>query len=683
MRENVFSAGRAFRFRRFVRKSYSAFNSMHRQVSIGVLAGSMLTFVHATEVAAQSQTTTARDSLPEEVLELDELLVTSSKAELNLHQTAKIVSVITREDIARQPVQSVQDLLKNIVGLDVRQRGSNGVLAGISVRGGTFEQTAVLLNGANISNPQTAHYSLDIPVNLSDIEQIEIIQGPTSLLYGAGAFSGGVNIVTKNAPEKSLSLNLEGGMHSLFHSEARIAYASSPQNSNSLSLGYNTSSGYRDNSDYDVLNVFWQSRFQSSQSKLDIQAGFNEKKYGANTFYSAEYPNQYDDTRSIFASLRGEAGTTLKFIPQLYWNRHYDTFHLFRPGTFNVPDWYTAPNNHRTDVFGFNLNTQYKWRAGITNVGGEIRNEGIYSSVLGRPLGENKGDFQYSDHRTNISYFIEHTFIYHRFTLGVGLLTNYNTAFEDEFDFFPNLNLSYWLTDRWKIFASWNNATRMPTFTDLYYKGKTHKGNSDVRPEKSEAFELGAKYHTSLFSASISGFYMKGKRMIDWVKENPDDLWESRNLTNLDKIGFEAQFNVQLKAIHPSLGESRLDLGYMFIDQNKESGDLISNYVLDYLKHKCTIGLYHPIVNGFSADWQFRWQDRKGTYTKYEDLKSAYEAEYKPFGILDVKLNWKRNNWNVYVALNNVFDVRYFDLGNIPQPGHWFMGGVSYKLSAK
>ena len=689
MRNFVSLKNRAFRFRRFARKAYAAFNSMHKAVTIGVLSGCMLTFAHATAATAQSDNILVRDSLPDEVRELEELVVTSSKAEMSLQQTAKLVTVITREEIARQPVQSIQDLLKNVVGLDIRQRGSNGVLAGISVRGGTFEQTAVLLNGANITNPQTAHYTLDIPVNLSDIEQIEIIQGPTSLLYGAGAFSGGVNIVTKKRPEKSVYLNLEGGMHSLLHSQARVSYDHAPKenagNSNlhysgSLSAAYNTSSGYRDNSDYEIFNLFWQSQLRTDRSKLDLQFGINNKAYGANTFYSAAYPDQYDETRSLFASAKGEFGQSLKWIPQLYWSRHYDTFHLFRPGADKVPDWYTNPNDHRTDVFGLNMNTRYRWKAGTTSTGGEIRNEGIFSNVLGKPLDAAKGNYLYSDNRTNLSYFVEHTFVYGRLALDAGILANYNTAFKDDFGFYPNLNLAYWPADSWKIFVSWNNATRVPTFTDLYYKGATHKGNSSVRPEKSESFEGGMKYQTPLLTASLTGFFMKGKNLIDWVKEDPADLWESRNLTNLDKVGFETQLDFRLGKIHPLFGNSRLKTAYMFTNQTKESGDLISNYVLDYLKHKFTAGLYHPIFKGFSADWQFRWQQREGSYTKYENLIPAYETRYPSFGILDLKLNWKQDNWTVYLTINNLFDTEYYDLGNIPQPGIWVLGGLSYRF---
>ncbi|GHU82823.1 hypothetical protein FACS189415_3930 [Bacteroidia bacterium] len=646
-------------------------------VSIGVITGCMLTFAHATEAAAQNQPSLIRDSIPEQ--ELEEATVTSSRAELTLNQTAKLVAVITRDEIARQPVESVQDLLKNVVGLDVRQRGSNGVLAGISVRGGTFEQTAILLNGANLSNPQTAHYSLDLPVNLSDIERIEIIQGPSSLLYGAGAFSGGINIVTKKNSGTGVFLQAQGGTHELFGAEVRGSLQSGSSN-HSLSAGYNSSEGYIANSDYKLFNALWQSNFRVYNSKLDIQLGVNDKEYGANTFYSAAYPNQFDDTRSIFAAIKGEGGTKLKFTPQIYWNRHFDSFHLFRPGTPDIPSWYTNPNYHRTDVFGANLNTQYKWQAGITNIGGEIRNEGVYSSVLGKPLTMPEGKYTHSDNRTNISYFLEHNFLLDKFTLGFGLLANYNTAFADDFNFYPNINAAYWVTEHFKLFASWNNATRMPTFTDLYYKGATHKGNSDVQPEKSEAFELGVKYNHPSISVSANGYYMKGKNLIDWVKERPEDLWESRNLTDLDKLGFETNVSLRFNQWIPQLSTTQLNLGYAFMNQSKDAGNLISNYVLDYLKHKFTAGLSHPIYKGLSADWQFRWQEREGAYTQYIDYKAATEIGYPAFSVLDVKLKWQVKTFNIYLKANNLFNVNYYDLGNIPQSGFWLIGGFSKSI---
>ncbi|MDR1610150.1 MAG: TonB-dependent receptor, partial [Candidatus Symbiothrix sp.] len=663
MKQKRFKLLWAFRFRRFARKNYAVFNSLHKVINTGVVAGCMLTFAATTETAAQSQVSAIRDSIPEQ--ELEELIVTGSKAELTMNQTAKLVTVITRDEIARQPVESVSDLLKSIVGLDVRQRGPNGVLSGVAVRGGTSEQTAILLNGANLTNPQTGHYNLDFPINLSDIERIEIIQGPTSLLYGAGAFSGGINIVTKKNSDTGLSLEAKSGMHKLFEVNARETIKAGASG-HSLSSGYASSEGYIYNSDYQIINALWQSNFTvNAHSYLDFQWGMNDKKYGANTFYSAAYPDQYDETRSLFAAVKASTGTKLKVTPQLYWNRHFDHYQLIK----NQP---TGENFHRTDVLGFNLNVQYKWKAGISNFGGEIRNEEIISSNLGKDSLFNRKSYRLTDNRTNLSAFLEHSFVFEKFTLNLGLLAIYNTAFSNDAGLYPSVNAAYWLTPNWKIFASWNNATRMPTFTDLYYKGKTHKGNSDVRPEKSVSLELGLKYVHPAVSASANGFYMKGTSLIDWVKHHPDSLWESRNLTDLDKSGFETNLTLNIAKIFPKIPDTHLSLGYMFMHQTKEASGLISNYVMDYLKHKFTAGLSHPVYKNLSADWQFRWQDRAGSYTKYKNnLTTGVETPYEPFSILDVKFNWKINRVNLSLNINNLFDTYYFDLGNVPQPGVW------------
>ncbi|MDR1631355.1 MAG: TonB-dependent receptor [Dysgonamonadaceae bacterium] len=672
MKQKIFKLKQALRFRRFARKNYAVFNSLHKVINTGVITGCMLTFAATTETAAQSRVSAVGDSIREQ--ELEELIVTGSKAELTMTQTAKLVTVISRAEIERQAVESVSDLLKSIVGLDVRQRGPNGVLSGVAVRGGTFEQTAILLNGANLTNPQTGHYNLDLPINLSDVERIEIIQGPTSLLYGAGAFSGGINIVTKKNSDTGLSLEAKGGMHKFFEAGAREAVKTGASG-HSLSSGYASSEGYMRNSDYQTFNALWQSNFSiNAHSHLDLQWGINDKKYGANTFYSAAYPDQYDESRSLFAAIKATTGQILKITPQLYWNRHFDHYQLIK----NQP---TGENFHRTDVVGFNLNIQYGWIAGITNFGGEIRNEGIISGNLGKDSLFNRKPYLLTDNRTNLSAFLEHSFVFEQFTLNLGLLANYNTAFTGDAGLYPSVNAAYWLTPNWKIFASWNNATRMPTFTDLYYKGRTHKGNSDVRPEKSVSLEWGLKYVHPAVSASANGFYMKGVNLIDWVKQHPDSLWETRNLVDLDKTGFETNFTLNMAKIFPKVSGVHLRLGYMFIHQTKDASGLISNYVMDYLKHKFTAGLSHPIYKNLSADWQFRLQDRAGSYTEYKNNQTTgIETPYKPFSILDVKFNWKMNRVNLFLNINNLFDTYYFDLGNVPQPGIWITGGIKYKL---
>ena len=670
----------AFRFKRFARKSYSIFNSMHKAITIGVLSGCTLVSAHAAYAEPEERMVaeTSLDTISP--TELDEVVVTASRVGMPLNLAAKQVTIVTKQEIERSPVRSIEDLLNHVAGVDILQRGPHGVQADISLRGGSFDQTAILLNGINLTSPHTGHYSFDIPVNLSDIERIEIVKGPSSLVYGASAFSGGINIITKKDKETNAFAKLEGGMNGLLGAEARGATRMG-RSVHTLSAGYKRSDGYIRNSDYGITNLHWKSHFDAEGSAIDIQAGLNDKAYGANTFYSAAYPDQYDDTRAVFASLRGETVGRLKFIPHIYWSRHYDEFQLIREGTTEVPDWYKDHNYHRSDVFGINLHMQYASRWGITGFGGELRNEGILSNVLGKPMEEAIGKYTKSDHRTHVTYFAEHHFIWDRFTISLGGLLHYNRAIDDEFDFYPALNSSFRATDDLSLYASWNKATRMPTFTDLYYTTSTHTGNRNLQSEESEAFETGIKYTHPVVSGSLAVFHMKGRNMIDWVKSSPDALWESRNHTRLNKIGLEGYLKLDLAAW---LGENQplraFTTGYAYIHQERVEDNLISNYALNHLRHKLTAGLHHEVVKNLTLSWHFRWQSREGSYVKYVDLQPGEREEYRPFTLLDVKANYRLRNYTLFVNANNIFNSTHVDFGNVPQPGFWLSGGISLNL---
>ena len=669
---------KAFRFKRFARKTYSVFNSLHKSVTIGVLSGIALMSAHASAVKPLERESIDSQTDSISLTQLDEVVVTASTVDLPMNLATKLVTVITSAEIEQAPVRSIEELLNYVSGVDVLQRGPHGVQADVSLRGGSFDQTAILLNGVNLTNPHTGHYSFDIPINLSDIERIEIVQGPSSLVYGASAFSGGINIITKKDTKSNANAKLESGMHGLFGAEVRGAYKTK-SSVHSLSTGYKRSDGYIANSDYEILNLLWQSQFEVNSSSIDFQIGYNDKDYGANTFYTAAYPNQYEDTESFFASVRGETGGRLKFIPQFYMNSHFDEFQLIREGTSNIPSWYTDHNYHHSDVFGMNISFQYTSKLGISSFGSEFRNEGILSNVLGKQTHDTIGKYTKSDNRTNISYFLEHNFIVDKFSLSLGGLLNQNSSIVDKVDFYPSINASYRPNRNVSIYTSWNKATRMPTFTDLYYTTKTHTGNTNLSAENSQSLEAGLKLKNHYLRATFSAFYMIGDNLIDWIKPSADALWESRNLTRINKLGLETYLTLDIEQI---LGREqplrRFDLGYTYLNQEKVADDWISNYTLNHLKHKFTASLTHNIVENISLSWNFRWQDREGSYVQYINSKPGEKVPYIPFSVLDLKFNYKLKDLNLFVNANNIFDKTYVDLGNIPQPGFWLSGGISY-----
>ncbi|MDR2384934.1 MAG: TonB-dependent receptor [Tannerella sp.] len=665
MKQKKINQNRFVRFRRFSRKAYSAFNSMRKVVSIGVISACTLTFANKGKAVAQSDSTrqTPKGTTFSEQ-ELEEVTVTASRIEMPVNQTAKSVTVITGGEIAAASVQSIEDLLVYVSNIDVVQRGGHGVQSDISIRGGSADQTAVLLNGINLSNPHTGHFSFDFPINLSDIERIEILHGPSALIYGSSAFSGGINIITKKKNDPNLYAKLETGMYCLRGAEIRSA-VDIDKTDNSLSVGYRASDGYIVNSDYNIYNALWQTRLHVGESsRLDFLAGYNNKTYGANTFYSAEYPNQYERTSEIVGTVNGVFGNKLKFVPQLYWTRHFDRFDL-------VKNTETGRNCHRGDTYGANMMFQTVSLLGTTHFGGEVRREEIMSSKLGKSLSTPQGRYTNYDDRTQISTALEHSLKWQKLIISFGILANYNTLQNDGFHLFPSASIAYLPADRIKIYTSWSRSSRLPTFTDLYYTTETHNANETLQAERSESFDLALKYRNTCFEVTLRGYVMNGRNMIDWVRSAGETKWASWNFTEVNRQGVEAELKFPFG----------LTASYTRMNQNCDSKGFESRYTLNYLRDKLTANYKCKIIDdNLTASWNFRYQDRTGEFRRYENGIDKGLQPFPPFSTLDLRLAYAIKNITVNLDLNNIYNTHYYDIGNVPQAGFWLIGGISCNL---
>lgn len=673
MEQRRFNQTSAYRFKRFVRKSYNAFNSMHKVVNIGVVAGCTLTMAYTANSVAQ--TSSIQQPLKIMESELEEVMVSASRIEAPINQTAKLVTIITKEQLSQAPVQSIADLLNYTANIDLQQRSPHGVQADISIRGGSVNQTTILLNGINISNPHTGYYSLDIPINLSDIERIEILHGPAALAYGSGAFAGGVNIITKKEASEKIFATIQGGMHNQKGVEIRSTAKTGIAN-HSLSASYSSSDGYIANSDYDIYNLLWQSRLQLKEnSKIDFQLGYNDKKYGANTFYTADYPEQYEQTSTYIGTVKGEFGTKLKIVPILYWNRHHDQFDLVRNTSF-------GRNFHRNDTYGANLILSYYSKWGNTSLGGEIRREDIISSKLGHDRVNNHRKYSQYDDRTISSLAFEHNININKVTLAGGILYNYTTL-DKKGKFYPSLSISYRPIESLKIHSSWDKSTRLPTFTELYYTTITHESNDKLKSEKSESVELGLSYTKGNFKAYTTGFMMWGRNIIDWVKIdiNGEKKTASWNHTRIDTKGIEAGIQYRLGSILPFLGEeASIKIDYTRMHQTFDTQQFSSKFALCYLRDKFTTQLNHHIIKNLSLNWYFRVQKRMGEFTLNEGKPDEHKKAFPTYSRLDLKLNYKWDKTNLFINCENIYDTQYFDLANIPQAGFWLSGGINITL---
>ena len=687
MQQKQFCERKALRFKHFSHKGYALFSVMGREVLIGTL--SVATLSHAKAEGISVNTEATGDSLQRSELKLEEVVVTGSRAPLTLAESAKIVSVITREDIHRAAAESINDILKLAIGVDVRQRGGFGVQTDISVRGGNFDQITILLNGVNISSPHTGHLSADFPVSPEDIERIEVLEGPAARVYGTSAFNGVINIVTVSGQAPSLR-GRAGGEAVVHFSAGQYGYAngnaslvkSFGSTHHLLSGGYTRTDGATPNSYFSSSRVFYHGNAQiGSNAILSGQLGYSYKPYAANTFYGASSTDQWESNERLMAALNADVRLgKLHLAPQLFWNRWFDHYQWHKDNP-------AGENFHKVDSKGVSLNAWFPSALGKTSLGFEVRGESIKSTKLGKPMPESDWEktgghdaesdklYKFKDTRTNISAFLEHDILLQDLTLSLGLLANMNDGLDTRWRVYPGIDVSYRPTDAWKLYASWNMALRMPTFTDLYYSGANIEGNSDLKPEKTTDYQLGAQYRANGFMAEAQLFYSHKTDMIDWVTYSDavtgetDGTYHSVNFA-LDNKGFELNLNLlpqELWSENCPLRKVTARYSYINEDSEYDVAVISSKYAMDYLRHKVVLSADGRLWKRLALSLSWRWQDRIG-------------ANNPSYAITDARLSWDAPKWSVYFDTSNLFNKKYCDYAAIPQPGLWWRIGTVIKF---
>ena len=708
MYKPLFNQRKSLRFRQFSRKGYALFACLGRVVTIGVLSVATLRAAAVTtdslSVVGGSTTPFGSDddAIDKEVT-LDEVEVTGSRAPLAIGQAARMVTVLSREDIQAAPVQSINDLLKMAVGVDVRQRGPIGAQTDIGIRGSTNEQVAILLNGVNICDPQTGHNTFDLPCDLSDIMRIEVLEGPAGRIYGASSLVGAINIVTSLPPAPSkgrgscVQVRTEGGSFGYLSAAGSIkSYPPFGGVGGGLSASYTRSDGYSRskagnlNSDYNGFKAFYQGSYSLTShpspltSNISWHAGVTTKGFGSNTFYSAKFDEQYERSTKLFTALKTHVQCSRVNIQcTTYWNRGYDRFELIRDKEDKVPF-----NYHRTDVFGINLNSHIDWLMGRTALGAEYRNEDIVSTNLGEPLNKPFSHYQSGLNRNNLSLHLEHNILLKYFTVSAGFVAAKNSQAAMPMKVYPGIDVSIRLGANWKVYASYNSSLRMPSFTELYYSVGGHKADKHLKPEELQAVEGGIRYEMqgrreTALRVQASVFHHHARNLIDWVLDttDPQALWQSVNHTKINTFGQEVTVNGQWSMVNGQLAYCHLH------QQKDERPNLQSRYSLEYLRHKVTTQLtlrvgsiLSPLTTNLSPltlTLGYRWQDRMGTYT---DTQGEVKA-YHPYSVFDARLAWNEDTYSIYIEGNNLTNHRYVDYGNVPQPGCWVTAGFKKSLA--
>lgn len=610
---------------------------------------------------------------------LDTVWVFSPQRVSSYSELSRMVGVVKRSELRRMKATSLSEVLERSASIDIRQRGTHGVQADINFRGGSFDQTLVMLNDINISDPQTGHHNLNIPIVLDAVSRIEILQGPGARELGQGAFSGAINIITEPSAKNEFSLSTFAGEYGLLKTSASATFGSAKIRT-FTAASFERSNGYTDNTDFTGENFFFHTHFYTGAGNFSLFSGYQDKGFGANSFYTPKYPNQFEATRTLLSGLKYiQAFGRTSISARGYYRKNFDRFELFRE---NPPSWYMGHNYHTTDVYGLKANISMLYGFGKTEVGAEIRREEILSSNLGEALSDSvrvKGRnswYTKGGNRNLLNIFASQTFYLKRATLSGGLQLAYNSSFE--YIWCWGADISYSLNNHSRFFASVNRSYRVPTFTDLYYSSPTNVGNPNLKPEFATTIEGGLKANRKAWSVQLAAFYRQGSSIIDWVKEPTDEAWHTINHTSLNTTGVEVFVQADLSEIFRDAGS--INFSYSFTSAEKNEDALLdSYYAMDYLRHNLRMGINQRFLKNFTLNLCYHFMARAG---EFQDFATSQIRKYPGVHLADVRLTYSTTRkLDLFIDVSNIFNAHYMDVANVMQAGRWVGAGMNLNFN--
>lgn len=551
--------------------------------------------------------------------------------------------VVTAIDTQAHPlsVPTIEDYLRTDSSVYVEQRGAGTVQADINLRGGSFEQTLVLLNGLRMNDAQTSHHNLDLPVPLQALSTIDVLHGTGSTLYGADALSGVVDFITAVPTASSLSLRAGAGSYGE-NEQSVIADAVRGKWSEAATGTRDFSSGFMYDRDYRTESASSESRYDSRLGTTSILLAGSDRAFGANQFYG-DY-DSWERTKGWFASASQELGSKTKLA--FGYRRHADNFILLRndPGVYanNHVDTSWQAVARRRETLGTESGLYY---------GLDFQGDAIDSNNLGRHA-RNRGA-GYADLDLHFRQ---------RGTLSLGAREELLSG-GPEAVFSPDVSGSLFLGQRWKLRAGAGYGFRLPTYTDLYYSDPTTVGDPDLKPESAWSGEGGIDWYAgSRLTASLTVFYSRQHDAIDYVRVNASQLWRAANLSGVAFTGVESSVRWQ--------ATTRQTLQFSYTALSGAQGalhGLQSLYIFNY-----------PVENA-NAEWTGQamglvLRNRVGVTQRYQ--QEAYP-------VWDASVARERGWIHPYLEMSNLSNTGYEEIEGVRMQGRSFMGGLEITISKR
>ncbi len=573
---------------------------------------------------------------------MDEVVVTASRIHPEYRDLLRNVTIIDGEQLSNMPANSIADILNYQVGVDVQRRGYHGISGDINMRGSSFEQVLILVDGMPINDSQTAHHNLDIPLNLSDIERIEILQGHGSSMYGPAAFGGVINIISKQEKKSPLRISASAGDFGLLNFGIHKSFSYNGISS-SMSINNKKSSGYRYDTDFDNFSLYSKTRYSSGYGNLVFSIGYLDNDFGANNFYGFSPSREHTKTHltSVIGEYKGIKNVIIE--PKIFLKRHKDRFVY----DMRTPEKYV--NDHTKYKAGGELIARIeispKQKAII---GTEVVNDNIKSTKLGN----------HNISRTAVFAEYGNTFL-NRIMVNLGIRGDYQSNYS--VGWYPSFNAGYRFSRRFKIRSSIGRCFRIPSFTELYYKDPSNSGNPHLKPEKGWSYEMGLDFFSgTIFKLQSNIFLRKQEEIIDWISEDYGEHWQAKNIGRVNIKGIENILKISLYT------ENFFYLKYAYNSSNFERRyDYFSKYVFRYPVHQFSV----------ESSWQLPFK-----INSYFAITLKKRRDEKRYVVLNANFSKRRDNITYFLEVMNVFNTRYYEVFGLPAPDRWFESGIRFEI---
>ena len=562
----------------------------------------------------------------------EEVIVTASAWPADANRIGRSVTVLTGEDLRRLGIGVVADALRLVPGVDVRARGPRDVQTDFSIRGATFGQNLVLIDGFRLNDSQSGHHNGDIPAPVLGLDRIEVVHGPGSAVHGADALGGTINFITRR--DRHHSIDLAAGQHGLVSGQAGL--------SRLFGRGSWTATGWGSRSGgftFDREFALGGGGFQVvPRAGLTFDLRHQRKAFGANGFYGASPSKEWTDQTLATATWERVAGRWATSVRGLYRN-HGDHFRwdIARPGF--------AENRHRTDAAeGVMVLRRDLGRERILTVGGGGGGDWIDSSNL--------GDREYGHGQA----FAEVQWpIAAQAVMTGGLRADAYSNFGSSLN--PSIAMSVRASRSVRIRASVARGFRVPTFTELYYTDPANLGSPDLVAEHGWSLDGGADWSASGWTVSLSPFVRWDANVIDWLRPTSTDRWRSTNVRDVRTTGVEIGVTRRWRSAFFRGGVTALDVDAPALTQ-------LSKYVLEYARQSITGSITAPVAGrlrlAINADHRRRFGGRSDT-------------------LVGARLSLAFAHGDVYVDGTNLLNENYYEVAGVAMPGRWLSVGFTLR----